>query len=462
MVRTSSLVQLMLVLLLLPGFSSADSQIRIVRLSSVDGDVQIDRNTGAGWEKAFQNLPITQGVKIQTGGEGRAEVEFEDGSVVRLAPKSLVEFPRLSLRDSGSRVSNVAVQQGTVYVNFRGAKDDEFTLNFVRESAALNEAVHFRVQVNEASATLAVFDGSVNVAGPSGNVEVEKKRSLTFDLANRDQYEIAKLSEEPFDDWDKQQGKYQKTYLSKNHDYSSNAYGVSDLNYYGNFFNAPGYGMVWQPYFVGTGWDPFMDGAWAWYPGYGYTWVSTYPWGWTPYHCGSWLYGASFGWAWQPGGCGSWFGFPPVINPPTTFRRPQPPAGRPGRGTIVMMPRPIVSNSLVSSHHMLIERNSAGLGIPRGSIRNLPRLSTTVRQNGSARVDFRPIAPPVPVMARPMTNNSGMARPSASGASRPGTPAAPHPSAPSISRPAGGMGGGSPRSTGPPRSAPSPRGTTRK
>jgi Family of unknown function (DUF6600)/FecR protein len=447
MTRTSQLIRLLPIILFLSAYSFADSHVRIVRLSSVDGNVQIDRHTGAGLEKAFLNLPITEGVKLQTGNEGRAEVEFEDGSVVRLAPSSIVEFPQLSLRDSGSRVSTVKVLQGTVYVNFLGKTDDEFTLDFVREAFAPKDAVHFRVQVSDADATLAVFNGLANISGPSGNVEVKKNQSVTFDLANHDQYEMAKLEDEPFDRWDKEQAKYHQTYLSKNRDYTPYAYGLSDLNYYGNFFNAPGYGMLWQPYFAGMGWDPFMDGGWAWYPGYGYTWVSAYPWGWTPYHCGSWLYGTSFGWAWQPGGCGSWFGFPPVINPPTTFRRPQPPAGRPGSGTIIMSPRPITSNSLVSSHRVVIEKNSAGLGIPRGSIRNMSRLSTNVRENGSVRVNVRPISPPAPAIVRPATRNPGMSHPSAPGR---------------VSQPAGGMGGGSPRSPSPPRSVPSPRGTPRR
>ena len=119
--------------------------------------------------------------ETQTGKQGRAEVEFEDGSAVRLAPNSLVEFPQLSLRDSGARVSSVKVRQGTVYVDFRGGKDDEFTLNFVRETAALKDAAHFRVQVNEANATLAVFKGAANVEGASGSIEVGKtNRSLSI------------------------------------------------------------------------------------------------------------------------------------------------------------------------------------------------------------------------------------------------------------------------------------------
>ncbi len=442
--RMSLLIRLLAAVLLLTVLSFADSRVRIVRLSSMDGDVQIDRNTGAGLEKAFLNLPITQGVKLQTGSEGRAEVEFEDGSVVRLAPNSKVEFPQLELRDSGVRVSRTEVQQGTVYVNFRGGKEDEFTASFVRESLVLKDAAHFRIQVNDAQTALAVFKGAVTLEGASGSVDLEKNQSVTFDLADHDQYQIAKVEDAPFDTWDKEQDKYHNTYLSKNHDYSPNAYGVSDLNYYGNYFNAPGYGMVWQPYFVSMGWDPFMDGGWVWFPGSGYSWVSAYPWGWTPYHCGSWLYGPSFGWAWQPGGCGSWFGFPPVINAPATFRQPQPPSGQPGRGTIVMAPRPIISNSLISSHRMVIENNSAGLGIPRGGIKDLSHLSSTVRQSGSVTTNLRPMPSSAPMTPRPMINNPGTPRPS------------------SVSRPSNVTGGGSPGSTAPSRSFPTPRGTTKK
>src|SRR5580698_9663009 len=82
-------------LLALPAF--ADSQARIVRLSDVQGSVQIDKNTGMGFENAFLNLPITQGTQLRTGDNGRAEIEFEDGSTLRLTPNSSVEFSTLGL-----------------------------------------------------------------------------------------------------------------------------------------------------------------------------------------------------------------------------------------------------------------------------------------------------------------------------------------------------------------------------
>ena len=90
--------------------SFADSQVRIVRLSDVEATVQIDRNTGQGYEKAFLNSPITEGTKLRTDRDARAEVEFEDGSTLRITPGTVVEFPVLSLRDSGAKASTVNVK----------------------------------------------------------------------------------------------------------------------------------------------------------------------------------------------------------------------------------------------------------------------------------------------------------------------------------------------------------------
>ncbi len=370
--------------LAVPSF--ADSQARIVRLSQVDGDVQIDRNTGQGYEKAFVNLPITQGTKLRAGQNARAEIEFEDGSTLRITPGTMVEFSELALRDSGARASTLNLQTGTAYLNFKGNKSaQEFLLSFGREKLTLAKPAHLRVELKDTDATLAVFKGDVEVQGASGGVEVEKKHSATFDLTGANPYSLANnLEPDPYDDWDKQQEKYHQQYsASSSNSYSPYAYGSSDLNYYGSFYNMPGYGMMWQPYLVGTGWDPFMNGAWMWYPGAGYTWVSSYPWGWTPYRYGSWTYLPSYGWFWQPGS--SWAGWntgPRITNPPRQFSFPRPPA-MPGQ-TLVVNRTTLSSPAGVVQNRIQFRGDSAGLGIPRGSVRNLGKVSRQVESSSAA------------------------------------------------------------------------------
>src|SRR5581483_2006877 len=358
----------------------ADSHARVVRLSEVQGSVRIDRNTGQGFENAFLNLPLTQGTKLRTQDGGEAAIEFEDGSTIRLAPGSEIDVPELSLGDSGSKISSIHLQEGTAYVTFFGSKGDVLDITFAREKVSFTQPAHARIVLGDVDAAVSVFKGEVGVSGPKGAVGVAKNHTANFDLID-DHYELANNIEQyPFDGWDKQESKYQEQYTDARYsNYSPYAYGTSDLSYYGNFFTVPGYGMMWQPYFVGAGWDPFMNGAWASYPGVGYGWVSAYPWGWTPYHYGSWAFVPGYGWAWQPGG--AWMGWntvPVILNPPAGFAAPRPPT-LPGQRIYPINHSPVTA---ATGNKVQIANNSAGLGIPFGSVRNLAALSHTVEQKG--------------------------------------------------------------------------------
>jgi hypothetical protein len=385
---TSLVVMLGLTLAWMPAF--ADSQARIVRLSNVEGAVVVDRNSGQGYENAFLNMPIVQGMKVATKDDGRAEIEFEDGSTVRVGPKSTLEFSALGLRDSGARFSTVIVEVGLAYVNYTDKhQGDEFTVLIQNETVHPKAAAHFRVDVQAAQVVLASFNGDLQVEGSSGNVEVEKNRSAIFDLAENNKYTLSKEIEDlPLDAWDKSQTRYEQTYANKgsnsNYPYS---YGVSDLNYYGNYYNVPGYGMMWQPYFTGVGWDPFMDGAWMFYPGAGYMWVSSYPWGWMPYRYGNWAFVPGYGYMWAPGGFNTWYPVVPVKNPPNRFPVPKPPAS--GTATVTVG-RPFAGVSTTAPQRVFVRNGTAGIGIPRGTVNNLNKVSREVQSNGMMSVRTSP------------------------------------------------------------------------
>jgi hypothetical protein len=362
----------------------ADSQARIVRLSDVEGNVQIDRGGGESYEKAFLNMPITEDVRLRTNEDARAEVEFEDGSTIHLVPNTVLHFTNLSLRDSGAKVSTIDLQQGQAYVNFTGKHDDEFKITFAEQSATLTRSAHFRIEVDKGSTAVAVFKGDVQVEGPAGAVEIGSKHTATFDVSNDGKFELAKnITQSPFDSWDKQQTDYHLRYAAKSYD-TPYSYGMSDLNYYGSYYDVPGYGMCWQPYFTGFGWDPFMDGAWMWYPGFGYSWVSAYPWGWTPYHYGSWLFVPGYGWMWRPGSTWvAWNQVPTMLNPPRAYVPPRPPVIPHGTVVVGRGPTPsLVSPGVVSGTKLVIKEDRAGLGVPRG-VRNLPSLNRQFETRGA-------------------------------------------------------------------------------
>ncbi len=388
--------------------ASAESKARIVRLSEVEGTVQIDRAAGDGFDKAFINLPVIEGCKLKTGKDSRAEVEFEDGSALRLAPDSEVDFTRLALGDAGQKLNTVQLVSGTVYANLHpknansksnSKAGDQFQLNFARSSVTVSEAAHFRVALADDAATIAVFKGKLNATSPAGQVEVAENHSATVgltkdDLAKKDTFAIAKNYEaEPSDAWDRRQTEYNERYASAGGSSinSPYGYGMSDLNYYGNFMTVPGYGAMWQPYFTDAAWSPFQDGGWAFYPGFGYMWVSGYPWGWMPYNYGNWAYAPGFGWGWQPGYWNPWYGIPQVANPPVRTKVPTPPV----RGhQIVMVGQGLAANPVAGAPRRLtINPGSAGFGVPRGSVNHLDRIAKTMDR--TSRPVVARTAPPV-------------------------------------------------------------------
>ncbi len=371
--------------------ASAGSKARIVRLSQVQGTVQFDRAAGSGFDKAFINLPVIESSRLKTGNDGRAEVEFEDGSALRLAPNSEVDFIRLALGDDGQKLNTVQLVSGTVYANLHpknaGQKTgDQFLLNFDRESVTVLQAAHFRVQLGDAAATLAVFKGKVSVTSPAGQIDVSGKHSATIDLSNKDLtksdlansdpakkniFVIARnYEDDPSDNWDRQQGDYHDRYASAGGSSLSSpyGYGMSDLNYYGNFTTVPGYGFVWQPYFLGANWSPFQDGGWAFYPGAGYMWVSGYPWGWMPYNYGNWAFAPGYGYVWQPGNWNTWNALPLVVNAPATTKVPTPPAS--GNQTVMVGLGLAAYPAGEAPRRLTINPGSAGFGVPRGSVRS--------------------------------------------------------------------------------------------
>jgi hypothetical protein len=416
----------------------AESNVRIVRLSEVQGAVQMDRATGDGFDKAFINLPVIEGSKIKTGKDGRAEVEFEDGSALRLAPNSEIDFARLALGDDGQKISTVQLISGAVYANLHPANahatkrddnsgektGDHFALNFADESISVAQAAHFRVELEGANkASLAVFKGKVSASGPSGEFDVaekhgasvlfakdelakndaaegidkskdEKEVSAQSDSSAKDTFTVAKnYQTESSDEWDRQQSEYHDRYASVG---TSNVltpygYGMSDLNYYGNFMNVAGYGSVWQPYFMGASWSPFQDGGWAFYPGGGYAFVSGYPWGWAPYHSGNWIFIPGYGWVWEPGAYGnSFYGVPQLVNAPVKTKLVTPPVS--GR-QMIMVGRGLAANPATGAPRRLtIEPGSAGFGVPRGAVDHLDHLAKTVERS-SRPVTVSTVAP---------------------------------------------------------------------
>ena len=319
----------------------ADSQARIVRLSYLDGDVQIDRGDTHGFSQAFLNMPLTEGVRLWTRGDAHAEVEFEDDSTARLIPDTIVSFQKLRLSDE-RRVTVLSLQEGELYLNLKKHNDD-IRIQTGQEELVPAKSAHFRLLSDQGHLSLAVFHGEVDLLQRNGQrVRVRKDESVSLNFSDPDRYYLAHdIQQDPQDVWDREREEDARVVLRNayNTNYSgyssAYSYGSADLYQYGSFSTFPGYGELWRPFDVGYGWQPFGSGYWVFYPSQGYVWVSPYPWGWTPYRYGSWINIPGQGWYWQPGNNWSqWSPTPVYVNPPRQFTPPPPPPPSSGSGVV--------------------------------------------------------------------------------------------------------------------------------
>jgi len=336
------------VLILAAVSAQATSHIRIVRLSYIDGAVQMSRANGEGLDRAILNSPVVEGSRLVTGGNGLAEVEFENNSTLRLGENTEVQFSQLLLNDSGDKVNEVKLVHGTIYFDTHRGKGDIDRVLAAGRTFILRHDSQLRFIATNDQVQAAVMNGELRLDNNSDFLTAKKKDTITIDASNATAPVLAKgFDELPLDRWNNERAAYQSAYAynaNGNPALNGVSYGLQDLSYYGAWGYVTGYGNVWQPYgaFGFAGWDPYMSGAWVFTPGFGYAWSSAYPWGWLPYHYGAWNYMPTVGWFWAPGrsfngGATAWQPTTTVTNAPVGYKPPVAPA------PVAAGPRPTVT-----------------------------------------------------------------------------------------------------------------------
>jgi hypothetical protein len=305
----------------------------VARVSFVQGSVQLLAGQGSDFQQAVMNMPVVDGSRLQTGGDGQAEVEFGDGSVARLTPNSTLQFDHL-----GQDRAQLQQLSGLSYYEFNvGDGHPPFSVQFNNLYVQPTANAILRVGL-DAGWEVAVISGSVNVQGDGiPGVTVTENQSIRSGAENSGApYTVAQgINSDSWDNWNQDRDQAIAQEASQQtpvRDDSANPQNENwnDLDADGNWYPVEGTGNVWVPAGVGPGWDPYGSGYWAYYPTIGYTWVSSYPWGWLPYHCGRWGY-YSFGWGWAPGGCGRvWSPVLVVRNYPAGWVMPVRPVFRGG------------------------------------------------------------------------------------------------------------------------------------
>jgi hypothetical protein len=351
--------------LLVPCMSADDSGLaaRGVRLSSVEGKVQVSQGDQMLADPAVANMPLFEGTQVSTYDGGQAEIQFEDGSVARLSPNSSLTLTVLRGQD-GSGESEMVLESGLAYFEVQASSAGQMKIRFADAVVAASGFTVVRINLDNPPGELAVFSGNAHLErGSAVSLDLHGGQSVALNGAAPTHYYLSETIEpDSWDAWNADrdqalQAEYgTQTAATKSFGDSNNP-AWADLDSSGNWYNVPGQGYIWSPTDASNPeWDPYGNGYWMFTPRFGYIWVSGDSWGYLPYQCGSWNYFDSFGWGWAPGGmCNPWWGLggwrsnvgygPGGYRPP---RRPRPGPGqpRPLNGSLgnraKVMPQPVI------------------------------------------------------------------------------------------------------------------------
>ena len=308
-------VILAFMLLSFPAYSSG-STLGSLRISLIEGDVQVRTEDTGEWVPASINMPLTDGDQLWVPEGGRTELQLRDGTFLRLDETSALEILTVE-KDS----FQVYLTEGRSYANFRGLKGSLLQVDTPDSSVRVYDRSNFRIETRQDGYTeISVYGGVVYAENRDGETTVDEGNTLS--LGEGTYAELSPLG--PPDEWERWNRDRDRRLAERR---SSSPYLPDELQAYSSDFEENGrwvrvrdYGYVWTPtVVVSAGWAPYRVGRWVWIGG-DYVWVSYEPWGWAPYHYGRWAFISTIGWCWVPPARGAVYwgpGFVGWVRTPT-------------------------------------------------------------------------------------------------------------------------------------------------
>jgi hypothetical protein len=274
---------------------------RVARLSFMQGTVTLQGVGETVWAPATLNRPLTPGDFLRTENDGRAEVQVGSADLRMGAGTS---FGFTTLDDDAIRVR---LSVGVLNLRVRALDANEvIEVETPQATAAILRPGSYRVEVNpEGSATVVkVSSGMLEARGAENQSFVVRAQQVaTLTGTTRLAFTTATLGPpDSFDQWALERDR-RDDYVSSTEPAQSmpaDIVGYEDLDKYGTWRSEPDYGYVWTPSSVSADWSPYRFGRYTYVSGWGWAWIDDAPWGFAPYHYGTWVTIGSR-WCWVPG-----------------------------------------------------------------------------------------------------------------------------------------------------------------
>lgn len=313
------------------------------RINVHAGELQLQDRDSGQWQRTddgpVQNWPVATGDRLRLLGRG-ARADLRIGSTtLRLGADA-----QLALQQLDEQAVVLQLQDGTVALRLAAIDGDAFGPVELRTREGRwqpQRPGHYRFDRERDATQASVWRGALLFEGHDSALTIPEGQRADLWLDGPDagrrsstRYAWATIDRDGFADWVARDERQDDAPISARH-VPAGMTGWQDLDRHGDWVSNTDYGPLWLPRTVAPGWAPYQVGRWSWVSPWGWTWIDAAPWGFAPFHYGSWLrYDGR--WAWSPGPRGprvryapaqhAWIGRPSVgITVQIGGHRPPPP-----------------------------------------------------------------------------------------------------------------------------------------
>ncbi len=299
---------LILSILVVPAVAFSDD-LNMVRISLIEGDVQVLIQDTTDWTAGVVNLPLNEGDRMWVPDRSRAELQLQRGVYIRADEDTALDILTVT-QDS----AQFYLDSGHLYINNRRGGIRTAQIDTPISSIRSYDNSIMMVDVSEDGITeVSVLKGYVFAESRAGATRVAAGNTLT--IRGESTADIAPLgSPDEWERWNMDRdrtltawGESSRYLPDELHEYSS------DFDENGRWLYVADYGYVWTPTMVAAGWAPYTTGRWIWIRG-NYVWIDYDPWGWVPCHYGRWVFVSPYGWSWVPPTAGSVYWGPGYVG----------------------------------------------------------------------------------------------------------------------------------------------------
>ncbi|MEJ2108520.1 MAG: FecR domain-containing protein [Acidobacteriota bacterium] len=222
--------------------SNEDDYTRIARISYMDGNVSFQGIEDVDWSAAAINFPLQPGDRIYTGTGGRAEIEFDEGSVLRLAESTDIQV--LSLRED---LIQIRVLTGLSSLTVSSSIEFEVDTSAAAFITLLPGAYRFEARDNGDTYAI-VRKGELETVSHRFVHRVQSGVQIFVTAGENSTYDLTRANgRDAWDEWTDRRNadriaRDSRRYIPENVDT-----GVSDLDRNGRWVSIESYGIAWVP-----------------------------------------------------------------------------------------------------------------------------------------------------------------------------------------------------------------------